>query len=234
MGNEPGSLYLLAGGRRGSRTSPDPLIQAVLRNSGVSSPEVAYVGTANGDDRWFFERMANHLRQAGAGKVDHAMVVPEKADLRKAQRILYSADVIFISGGDADEGMRVLRDKGMVDFLREIYDDRKLFFGLSGGSIMLARKWVRWRDPNDDLSAELFPCLGFAPIICDTHDEQDNWGELKVALRLAEDERGYGIVSGTALKVYANGKVEALGGPVHQLLRRGKRIIRIPDILPAS
>ena len=44
---------------------------------------------------------------------------------------------------------------------------------------MLARRWVRWTDPHNDDSAELFPCLGFAPVFCDTHGEGDGWGELR-------------------------------------------------------
>jgi hypothetical protein len=98
---------------------------------------------------------------------------------------------------------------------------------------MLAKSWVRWKDPDDDSSAELFSCLGLAPIICDTHGEQDNWEELKAALKLSEDgEKGYGIVSGTAIKVYPNGKVEALGGAVNQFIRSEGKIVRLPDILP--
>jgi len=81
---------------------------------------------------------------------------------------------------------------------------------------------------------KLFPCLGFAPIICDTHGEQDKWEELKIALKLARDgQKGYGIVSATAIKVYPNSKVEALGGAVHQFIRREDLVVRLPDIMPA-
>ncbi|MFH0897859.1 MAG: hypothetical protein V1850_07450, partial [Candidatus Bathyarchaeota archaeon] len=92
-----------------------------------------------------------------------------------------------------------------------------------------------WKDPDDDLSAELFPCLGFAPIICDTHGEQDDWEELKTALKLTEDgEKGYGIVSGTAIKVYTDSKVEALGGAVHQFIRSEGKTVRLSDLLPTA
>jgi hypothetical protein len=99
---------------------------------------------------------------------------------------------------------------------------------------MLTKKWVRWRNPNDDPTAELFPCLGIASIICDTHSEQDGWEELKIALKLANDsEKGYGIVSRTALKVYPAGEVQAIGGTVYQFILQKGKVIRLSDIQPS-
>ena len=74
-----------------------------------------------------------------------------------------------------------------------------------------------------------------APVICDTHAEEDDWQELKALLALEEDNvKGYGIPSGAAIKVSPDGKIEALGGAIHQYIRRGERVERIPDILPAN
>ena len=114
-------VYLLAGGRAGRRRTPDPLIQAVFREAGRASPTVAYVGTANGDDAGFFAYMAEALRQAGAYEVNHAQICPQDADLNLARNILKSADVIFISGGDVDRGMRVLKERNLVDFLSRLH-----------------------------------------------------------------------------------------------------------------
>jgi len=232
--NKPKPVFLLAGGRPVIRVSPDPLIQAVFGECRVSSPVVAYVGTAHGDDRGFFSFMAKFLFEAGAAKVNHVLICPEKADLKKAQEILSSADIVYVGGGDVDEGIRVLEKKNMVGYLRSLYENGKLFFGVSAGAIMLAKKWVRWRDPEDDSTAELFPCLGVASIICDTHSEQDGWEELKMALKLAnEGEKGYGIVSGTALKVYPTGEVQAIGGVVHQFIHQKGKVVRFSDVQPS-
>ncbi len=224
-------VYLLAGGRGQRRENPDPLMQAVLRESGIELPIIAYVGTANDDDRGFFDRMASAMKEAGAGVVNHAVIAPEGADIRRARAILKAADIVFISGGDVEKGMTILRKKDMVGALSELYQQGKPFFGISAGAIMLARKWIRWRNPDDEASAELFPCLGFAPIICDTHDEQGGWQELKAALRLeGEGAKGYGLVSGTGVRVFADGRLQVLGGAVHQYIRRGEKVERIDNI----
>ncbi len=228
-------VYLLAGGRGQSRKSPDPLLQAVFQEFGVPSPAIAYVGVASGDDRSFFGFITSAFTEAGAGKIRHALIAPGNADLKKARDILASADIIFISGGDVEAGMDVLREKDMISFLSGLYNQGKPFFGLSAGSIMLAREWIRWRDPDDDATAETFPCLGIAPVICDTHAEGDDWEELKALLALEKDgAQGYGIPSGTGIKVFPDGRVVALGGAVPQYVRLGIRVNKAGDILPVK
>jgi peptidase E len=232
--NKPKPVFLLAGGRQAVRVSPDPLIQTVFRECGGASPVVAYIGTAHRDDPRFFSFMANFLIGAGAFKVNHALISPEKADLKKARETLSSADMVYVGGGDVDKGMRILEKKNMIDYVQSLYENGKLFFGVSAGAIMLAKKWVRWRDADDDSTAELFPCLDLAPIICDTHGEQEDWEELKVALRLAnEGEKGYGIISGTALKVFPTGEVQAMGGSIHRFVLQKGKVNRLSDIQPS-
>ncbi len=226
-------IHLLAGGRQADPNALNILLQHVFRDNGVLFPSIAYIGTANGDDSFFFQRISNRFNKAGSKKVTQVLIASDNADLGKAKEILRTADIVFISGGDVEEGMRILEEKNMAFFLRRLYETGKPFFGLSAGSIMLSKKWVRWRDPDDDSTASLFSCLGFAPIICDTHGEQDNWEELQVALKLAENEMvGYGIVSGAAIKVHSNGTVEALSQPIHRYVRNANKIIRSSDLLP--
>lgn len=226
-------VYLLAGGRGRARKVPDPLIQAVYKESGKPSPTIAYIGTANEDGLDFFNRMADYFKENGASKVSHALITPPRADLGKAKDILQSADIVFVSGGNVEYGMQILVKKKMTDFLTELYSKGKPFFGLSAGSIMLGREWVRWPDPDNGESAELFPCLGIAPVICDTHDEADDWEELQTALRLEkEGTKGYGIATGTAIKVYPDGQVEAIGGTAYQYIHSGDKVERIADIIP--
>ena len=154
------------------------------------------------------------LKKAGAGHVLLAPLCGRRADPEKARKVLSDSDVVFVSGGDVEEGMEVLRRARIARFLRALHRAGKPFLGVSAGSIMLSRLWVRWRDPNDDRSAELFPCLGLAPVLCDTHGEADGWEELKALLALSPTgSLGYGIASGTALVV----------GPGEESLRARRR-----------
>jgi cyanophycinase-like exopeptidase len=194
---------------------------------------VAYVGAASGDNPAFRLLISRILEKAGAGRVTLAPLCGTRGSLQKAGTVLEAADVILISGGDVEEGMRVLRAKGAEPLLRRLWREGKPLFGVSAGSIMLARRWVRWTDPHNDESAELFPCLGIAPVLCDTHGEGDGWGELRALLSLCPaGATGYGIVSGAALKIEEDGSVCALGGEVHVFRTRKSSVAQIESILP--
>lgn len=210
----PAPIHLLAGGPM-RRHGEDALLKRILTGLGIAHPTIAYVGAASRDHRGFFHMIAGYLRHCGAGKVAMAALASERADLSQALSTLASADAIFMSGGDVEAGMCILEQRHLVPFLRELYEHGKPFLGISAGSIMLARQWVRWPDPQDDQRVEVFPCLGLAPILCDTHGEAEGWEELRTLLRLMpEGTVGYGIPSGTALRVHPDGRVEALGAPV--------------------
>ena len=49
--SEAKPVFLIAGDRGNRRAGPDPLLRAVFDHCGVSSPCIAYVGAANGDDK---------------------------------------------------------------------------------------------------------------------------------------------------------------------------------------
>ncbi len=229
-------ILLIAGGHgMRVRKGPDPLLQTIIGRTGLLRPTVAYVGAASGDDEAFRIMMARRLQQAGASKVTLAPLCGRRGDARKAREVLETSDLVFLSGGDVEEGMRVLKKKGMIDALWHLYRMGKPFFGISAGSIMLALRWIRWTDPDDDASSELFDCLGLASVFCDTHGEAEGWQELKALLSLSPDGTiGHGIASGTAITVGPDGIVSALGGEVHRFQRRAGRVVRMESLFPAE
>jgi len=223
--------YLLAGGRGGK--SQKPIFEAIFKDIGKTRPSIAYVGVASDDNWGFYLMMARMIKSAADCTVERVVLVSKKADIAKARSVLESSDAVFMSGGDVEAGIQILKDKNLTEYFVSLYDEGKLFFGASAGSIMMADKWVRWPDPNDDSSAELFPCLGIAHVLLDTHAEEDDWEELRAAVALERDNAcGFGIASGSCLKVDPVGKIQALGGPVARYLRQNGKVIRQPDLLP--
>lgn len=226
-------ICLLAGGPGSRRRGPDPLVARALSLADTLSPNVAYVGAPSGDNRAFFVMIAGILRRAGAGEVEMVRLCGREPDLGRAREQLAAADLVFITGGDVEEGMGILDRTGIASHLVNLADRGKPFLGVSAGSIMLARGWIRWQDPDDASSAAIFPCLGLAPVYCDTHGEADGWEELTALLALAADgERGHGIATGTGLLAFPGGVLEAIGGPVHRYERRDGATVRIADLAP--
>ncbi len=228
-------VILLAGGPRSVRRGADPLVARALALAGRPSPRVAYVGAPSGDNRPFFLMIGALLRAAGAGAVEMVRLCGRKPDLGRAREELAAADLVFMTGGDVEEGMQVLERTDMAAHLVGLADGGKPFFGASAGSIMLASAWIRWQDPDDPASASLFPCLGLAPVYCDTHGEADGWEELVALLALARNgEVGHGIATGTGLIVHSARKLEAIGGAVHRFERRNGRAERVADLAPPA
>jgi dipeptidase E len=233
-------VHLIAGGRGGRRKGGDPMMAAALRLAGMDRPSVAYVGTASGDNAAFRAMIGGIMKAAGAGPVRLAPLAGRKADPDAAKKVLESADIVFVSGGDVEEGMKVLADRCMTDFLRDLHSCGVPFFGVSAGSIMMAKSWIRWTDPGNDSSAELFPCLGLASVLCDTHGEEDGWEELRALLALSpEGTVGYGIRSGTALICGADGAdaadpgiLSASGGMVDRFTKRNGAVVEMEGLAP--
>jgi peptidase E len=229
----PSPVYLLAGGRGSIRGERDPVLTSVIAGSGVRAPSIAYIGAASGDDRSFFKMIAGFLRVCGAGEVRLVELASKRARLDKARRVLEESEMVFVSGGDVEEGMEVLTERGALPLLRELFDRGKPFVGLSAGSIMLAREWIAWEDPNDDSTASTFPCMAFAPLVCDTHGEGEDWDELRALLLISPAGTiGYGIPMGGGLRADLEGGIEALGRSATRFEKATGAVRRLDDLAP--
>jgi hypothetical protein len=220
----PGPLELLAGGPGTRPGIYRRLLADILRRPGTRSPLVAYLGAATDDDPRFAARMRELVTSAGSCTFRLAPVAGRRAGRGAARAIIEGADVVFLGGGDVDLGMRRLMERDLAGILRAKHGSGTPFLGISAGAILLARRWVRWRDPDDDGSAELFDCLGLAPILCDCHGEEDGWAELRALLQHAGGRAvGYGLRAGAALRVAPDGSVEPTCGEVDRFrVRRGE------------
>jgi peptidase E len=231
---ERGPLFLVAGSALPvTARGPDPLVRLAIQSTGMHRPSVAYVGAASRDDSLIRKHHAAMLRKAGAGVITTAPLAGYRINAPVAAAAVESADLVFLSGGDVEAGMDVLVRRGMIPVLRRAHRAGTPFLGISAGSIMLSRAWIRWTDPEDDEGAETFPCLGLARICCDTHGEDDGWGELKAMLSLRPvGTKGFGIVSGSAIVVAADGTLSALGGEVHVFKRLKAGVVQVESLVP--
>ncbi len=228
----PKAVFLLAGGP-GRRPGRDPVLVRAIESAGANHPSIAYVGAASGDNRSFFAMIAAYLKLCGAGNVALAAMAGRRADLGKTRALLEESDMILVSGGDVEAGMEIVEERGMLQPLRDLYRAGKPYLGISAGSIMIARQWIRWEDEDDDSSARLFPCLGIADVLCDTHGEGDEWEELRALIALCPDgTAGYGIPTGAGLVVAPDGSLEALGRAADVFVSRGRAAMPAPPVTP--
>ena len=202
---------LFAGGR--PRNPEDAASMFAPAFAGLLKPTVAYIGTANGDSQPFYLMQKAALTAAGAAKVTKVRLATEKADVAKARQQLAQADVIFLSGGEVEDGMVWLQKHDLVDYLRELHQAGKRFVGVSAGTIMIGSHWVHWDVEGDDDTSSLFDCLGISPLLFDVHGEFEDWVELKAALKLLGDGSiGFGLPSGCVVAADTLGNLQNLNG----------------------
>jgi cyanophycinase-like exopeptidase len=134
--------------------------------------------------------------------------------------VVERADLVFVSGGDPALGARVLNETGAAAWLRDAHARGKPMMGVSAGTIVLGEWWAAWpEDGDDDETLErtsLVRCTGVVRgHVFDTHNEEDDWDELRIVARLArrekEDARFVGIPTGGALVLAADGALEVVG-----------------------
>jgi peptidase E len=199
----------LIGGGPGTLLSLRKFFGQAVDETGADDPLVAYVGVASSDNAGFFAMVRGGLALT-KGRMKLAKIASPRASISEARSLLEAADLVFVSGGDVELGMKILHDRDLASTLQSLARAGKPMFGISAGSLLLGREWVRFPDEEDEGSAELFPCLGIAPVHVDAHDEEGEWGELRTLLRLLhrrgdEDPVGYGLTRKGGLRVEVEG-----------------------------
>ena len=220
--NEVGAI-LVAGGRPRNPRAMARMMSHAFR--GIEKPLVAYIGTANGDSLAFFQMMKAILKDAGAEKVNFVRLAKKNPDLEAARNVLASADVIFLAGGEVEDGMNWLKKHDLTGFLKELYSAGKRFMGVSAGVIMMGTHWVHWDIEGDDSTAKLFDCLAFTPVLFDVHGEDEDWVELKAALKLlGSGARAYGLPGGSMISADSRGTLVNLEKEYLVFVNEGGRV----------
>jgi cyanophycinase-like exopeptidase len=170
--------------------------------------------------RFMSERMPRLFPDATLERIDRDPSVVDRADL------------VFVTGGDPTLGAKVLARSGAADWIRAASARGVPTLGVSAGAIILGAWWVDWPEQEDDDdgasgetsddAAQLLPCISVLPgHVFDTHNEEDDWDELRVAARLAAragtHARFLGIPSGGALVFRGDGAMEVVGKPPFEL-----------------
>jgi peptidase E len=224
-GTTSGTTIHLIGGGPGAMMSTRKLLKQAVKGLGKKKAMLAYVGVATNDNVGF-QKMLSGLFIGTGAHLEPVKLARKNASVATAKRVLDECDAVFMSGGDVEHGMNVLHERDMADHLRGLAEAGKPFIGISAGSIMTGEGWVRFPDDDDDSKAELFPCLGIAPVHMDAHSEDDGWSELRVLVKLLAkkdaDAVGFGVPSKGCLHVELDGnggkpKLRALGAAVARI-----------------
>jgi cyanophycinase-like exopeptidase len=217
-----GASYLVGSG------DDEPLVkvaQRAQRAAGKTTVRVAvsYAPVAGSASGLKFMRSRMPRLFPGA-EVERFAVAGEKGAMPpgEARAIVDRADVIFVSGGDPSLGARLLDASGAGGWIREAHARGAATMGVSAGSIVLGAWWAEWPEDESGTEGEQLARTGLvagigavAGHVFDTHNEEDDWDELRLVAKLCaargKTARFLGIPTGGALVFYADGSMETVG-----------------------
>ena len=143
----------------------------------------------------------------------------------EARAIVERADLVFVSGGDPSLGARLLEASGASAWIRAAHARGAATMGVSAGSIALGAWWADWPDGRErrrersssDARVSSQESGRGRGHVFDTHNEEDDWDELRVVATLCaahgKTARFLGIPTGGALIFHGDGSMETVGTP---------------------
>ena len=169
----PTILATSGGLRRGSRTEIAfaPLIFHAIELSGVTgrAPRLCYVGTADGDQRWFQALFLDAGRAAGVDTSHLSLFsMPSTDDMTG---LLLDQDVVWVGGGSVANLLALWRLHGLDESFRRVWQAGVVLSGVSAGSIC-------WHvgGTTDSFGPDLRPItngLGFLPYSNGVHYDSE-------------------------------------------------------------
>lgn len=200
---EPAPLFLLSDSQLLFwQTDEGRFMDRVAAHTGPGAPTAAYLGASNGDQPEFYELFLAAMEALGPAECRMIHAVPSEEEAA----FLEAADVIVLAGGDVDHGWRAFQASGIREVVERRYWEGAVLLGVSAGAVQLGMAGWPAGDPDNP-----FGTWGFAPFVVDAHAEEDDWAELRAAVRArGEGARGIGIPSGGGLVYRADGTLEAV------------------------
>lgn len=182
------------------------------------SPRAAYLGASNGDAPEYYSIFEAAMGAAGV----HNRKMILSSFPAEDRSFLSEADIILLAGGDVERGWGVFVETGMRELVVKKYYEGAVLIGVSAGAVQLGLYGAVEGGPSP---AGLVGTFGLVPFVIDAHDEGQNWGRLRGAVRLLNGgARGVGIPTGGGLIYYPGRGVEAVRRPLHELSAEGGEV----------
>lgn len=120
----------------------------IIELSGKEHPTMVFIGAASGDNPAYFTAVRNHFEnRLGCHTVNLNLTdisqIPQKDEIKK---IIMTADIIYVGGGNVTRLMTALRETGTDKILRDAYNQGIIMSGNSAGGCV----WFEYYDNDED------------------------------------------------------------------------------------
>ncbi len=107
----------------------------IIKLSGKKNPNLLFVPTASSDNSDYWNNIQKYFGNYLGCKTDVLFLIKEYSSKNKIRKKIFSADIIYVGGGNTLKMMRIWRQLGVDKLLKMAYSKGTVLCGLSAGSI---------------------------------------------------------------------------------------------------
>lgn len=128
------ALVAIGGGEIRTRGTAE-IDREIIRLSNRKYPTVLFIPTASSDSERYCRRFVEHFGKFLNCKTDVLRLLDEPPSAQQIERRIFSADIIYVGGGNTLFMMRLWRRFGVDNLLRMAYENGIVLSGISAGAI---------------------------------------------------------------------------------------------------
>lgn len=188
----------------------------ILEDMEPGNTRAAYIGTSNGDDPQFYDLFLAAMQMIELSDCRMIPAEPSGED----REFLERAGLVLFSGGDVERGWRVWERNGLKDAILKKRYDATVMVGVSAGAVQLGLGTL-----TESPQPQRLDLFRFAPIFIGSHEEEDDWWNLRALVNLSQsEERGIGIPAGAGAVYHPDGMVEPVRKPLVEFSKQDGKL----------
>src|SRR3989344_3928198 len=170
---------------------------------------VLFIPTASRDDIDYCHNIYTHFGLRLGCNYDHLRLLVDHEYYRQISDKIAWADIIYVGGGNTRDMMKVWREDGVDDLLRQAHEEGKVLMGLSAGSICWFHGGLSDSnkfDGDPDWQPMWVAGLGLLPLLHSPHFDSELWRRDEM-----EGYRRKGTLTRPVLALQDNCALEVIG-----------------------
>lgn len=120
----------------------------IIEASGKKNPKMLFIGTASNDKTTYLDIITTHFKnRLGCASVEPLNLVGTNISYEEIKRKIFSADIIYVGGGDTTSMLKLWKELDVDKLLYEAYNQGIVLSGISAGAVC----WFEYYDNSDDI-----------------------------------------------------------------------------------
>jgi dipeptidase E len=130
----PKTIVAIGGGEIRTRGTA-AIDREIIRLSHKKNPRLLFIPTASSDSERYWEHVQEYFGSFLQCKTDVLFLIKEQPSKERIRRLILSADIIYVGGGNTLRMMRIWRRFGVDKLLKSAYENGTVLSGISAGAI---------------------------------------------------------------------------------------------------